>query len=76
MILLLVKKKNITDGGRLKQKSWRGERGFQERKKTETLNLGKNLLTPYKKFTIFEFERKSSGKSVKVNGGSGGIRNC
>jgi len=69
-----VKKKNRTEGGGLKKKLWRDERGFQERKKIEILNLGKNLLTPYKKIIIYEF--KSNGKSVKVNRGSGGRRNC
>jgi len=46
---------------------WRSERRFQERKKIETLNLGKHLLTPNQKVVIREFERKGNGESVKLN---------
>ncbi|XP_068483247.1 uncharacterized protein [Phaseolus vulgaris] len=45
----------------------RSERRFQERKKIETLNLGKHLLTPNQKVVIREFERKGNGESVKLN---------
>jgi len=76
MILLLVKKKKKTDSGRLREKLWRSERRFQERKKVEPFNLSKNLLTLDTKIIICEFERKSSGKGGEVNRGSGGRRNC
>jgi len=70
-----MKKKRRVHNGGLRQELGRCERRLQGRKKVETLNLGKNLLALDKKVIICVFERKSSGKSMEMNRGSGRRRN-